>query len=244
MKIIATIEARMSSSRLPGKVLKPILGRPNLELLIERLRLARGLNDVVVATTTNPADDAIEALARTLGVRCYRGSEDDVLDRVLQAAKSVNADVIVEITGDCPLIDPGVVDQLVDRYLSNKFDYVANTLHRTFPRGLDTQVFATRTLEEVWSLTQDPADREHVSLYIYEHPERFSLHNVESVLPEKHWQHRLTVDTPEDFALIETIFERLYPQNPAFTLHDVIDILEKEPELTEINQEIRQKALH
>lgn len=244
MKIIATIEARMTSSRLPGKVLKPILGRPILELLIDRLRLAHRLNDVVVATTTNPADDAIEALARRLGVGCYRGSEHDVLDRVLKAAKSANADVIVEVTGDCPLVDPGVVDQLVDCYLRNRFDYVANTLQRTFPRGLDTQVFSTCTLEEVFRLTQDPADREHVSLYIYEHPERFSLHNVQSGLPEKHWQHRLTVDTPEDFALIETIFERLYPQNPAFTLHDVIDLLEREPELTEINQEIRQRALH
>ncbi len=244
MKIIATIEARMSSSRLPGKVLKPILGRPTLELLVERLRRARSLNEVVVATTTNTADDAIEALAREIGVACYRGSEDDVLDRVLKAAQSVSADVIVEITGDCPLIDPDVVDRLVDCYRTNRFAYVANTLSRTFPRGLDTQVFETRTLEEVSRLTQEPADREHVSLYIYEHPERFSLHNVESGLPEKHWQHRLTVDTPEDFILIETIFERLYPQNPAFTLHDVIDLLEREPELTQINQEIRQKALH
>ena len=244
MKIIATIEARMSSSRLPGKVLKPILGRPTLELLIDRLRQAKSLNEVVVATTTNTADDAIEAVTREIGVSCYRGSEDDVLDRVLKAAQSVNADVIVEITGDCPLIDPYVVDRLVECFLTNRFDYVANTLLRTFPRGLDTQVFATRTLEEVSRLTQDPADREHVSLYIYEHPERFSLHNVESGLPEKHWQHRLTVDTPEDFALIETIFDRLYPQNPAFTLHDVIALLEREPELTEINQEIRQKALH
>jgi spore coat polysaccharide biosynthesis protein SpsF len=213
-------------------------------LLIDRLRLAHSLNEVVVATTSNPADDAIESLARTLGVSCYRGSEDDVLDRVLQAAKSVNAGVIVEITGDCPLIDPGVVDQLVDCYLTNRFDYVANILRRTFPRGLDTQVFSTSTLEEVSRLTRDPADREHVSLYILEHPERFSLQNVESGLPEKHWQHRLTVDTPEDFALIEAIFERLYPQNPAFTLRDVIELLEREPELTEINQEIRQKALH
>lgn len=244
MKIIATIEARMNSSRLPGKVVKPILGRPILELLIERLRLAQRLSDVVVATTTNPADDAIEDLASTLGVGCYRGSEADVLDRVLKAAKSVNAEVIVEITGDCPLIDPGVVDRLVDCFLTKKVDYVANTLYRTFPRGFDTQVFATRTLEKVSCLTQDPADREHVSLYIYEHPERFLLYNVESGLPEKHWHHRLTVDTPEDFTLIETIFERLYPQNPAFTLNDVIDLLEREPELTEINQEIRQKALH
>lgn len=244
MKIIATIEARMRSSRLRGKVLKPILGRPVLQLLIDRLRLAHSLDEVVVATTTNPADDAIEELATMLGVGCYRGSEDDVLDRVLRAAKSVDAHVIVEITGDCPLIDPGVVDELVNCYLTGNADYVANTLHRTFPRGFDTQVFATRILEEVSRLTQDPVDREHVSLYIYEHPDRFSLRNVESRLIEKHWQHRLTVDTPEDFILIETIFERLYPQNPAFTLHDVIELLEREPELTKINQEIKQKALH
>jgi spore coat polysaccharide biosynthesis protein SpsF len=243
MKTVATIEARMTSSRLLGKVMLPILGRPMLELLIERLKRARWIDRIIVATTENSTDDVVEALTRRLGIGCFRGSEEDVLDRVLRAALSEDADIIVEITGDCPLIDPGVIDRLVEIYQSNSFDYVSNTLKTTFPNGLDTQVFSTRVLQEVSDFTQDPADREHVSLYIYEHPERYSLHNVESGLSEKYWDMRLTVDTIEDFQLITKIYERLYPSNPAFNLQDIVDLLEREPELMEINREIRQKPV-
>jgi spore coat polysaccharide biosynthesis protein SpsF len=223
--------------------MRPILGRPMLELLVERLKRAETLDRIVIATTDNDTDDVIEALAHRLEVGCFRGSEEDVLDRVLRAALSEHADIIVEITGDCPLVDPGVIDRLVRIYQNEKFDYVSNTLKITFPNGLDTQVFSTRVLQEVSNLSQDPADREHVSLYIYEHPERYSLHNVESDLPEKYWDLRLTVDTIEDFHLITNIYERLYSSNPAFNLHDVVDLLEREPELIEINREIRQKPV-
>lgn len=243
MKVVATIEARMRSSRLPGKVLRPIVGKPVLELLIERLRRARRVDEIVVATTDNPADDDIERLARRVGAGCFRGSEEDVLDRVLRAAQSVAADVIVEITGDCPLIDPDVVDRLVKIYLAHGYDYVANVLKRTYPAGLDTQVFATAVLAEVASLTQDPADREHVSLYIYEHPERYKLHNVESDLPEKYWDLRLTLDTLEDFQLIAAIYEALYPRNPAFTLGDVLRLLDRRPELVSLNAGIADKPV-
>lgn len=241
MKIVAIIEARMKSTRLPGKNLRTILGKPMLELLIERLQLARKLHGIVVATTTDPSDDAIEDLTRRLGVGCFRGSMDDVLDRVLRAAKSVDADAIVEITGDCPLTDPAILDQIVEVYLANHFDYVGNVRPSTFPIGLAVQVFPTKVLEEVARLTQDPADREHVSLYIYEHPEKFSLHNVESGLPEKCRDYRLTVDTPEDFALIGAIFEALYPGNPGFGLDEVLAILDKNPALLDLNRSIQQK---
>jgi spore coat polysaccharide biosynthesis protein SpsF len=243
MKVVSTIEARMRSSRLPGKVLRPVLGRPMLELLIERLRRARRVDEIVVATTESPADNAIEELTRRLGVGCFRGSEEDVLDRVLRTAQSVKADVIVEITGDCPLIDPGVVDRLVEVYLANQYDYVANVLKRTYPIGLDTQVFATAVLAEVASLTQDPADREHVSLYIYEHPQRYKLHNVESSLPKKYWDLRLTLDTPQDFELIAAIYHELYPKNPAFTLDDVLRLLDRRPDLLALNAEIQDKPV-
>jgi spore coat polysaccharide biosynthesis protein SpsF len=243
MKVVATIEARMRSSRLPGKVLRRVLGKPMLELLIERLRRARRIDQIVVATTDNPADDLIEELARRLDVGCFRGSEEDVLDRVLRAARSVAAEVIVEITGDCPLIDPEVVDRLVEVYLTHNYDYVANVLRRTYPDGLDTQVFATAVLAEVASRTQDPADREHVSLHIYEHPERYKLHNVESNLPEKYWHLRLTLDTPQDFELIAAIYNELYPRNPAFTLDDVLRLLDRRPELLALNAEIRDKPV-
>lgn len=243
MKVVATIEARVNSSRLPRKVLCPILGKPVLQLLIERLARARTIDEIVVATTTSPGDDAIEALARHMNVGCFRGSEEDVLDRVLKAARAVRAETIVEITGDCPLVDPDVVDRVAGVYLAAKCDYASNTLRRTFPRGFDTQVFATRILEEVSRLTRDLVDREHVSLYIYEHPERFALRNVESEFGSKYSDVRLALDTPEDLALITRIFEALYPRNPAFTMHDVLGLLDRQPELLEINQHIQQKAV-
>jgi spore coat polysaccharide biosynthesis protein SpsF len=243
MRTVAIIEARMSSTRLPGKVLRPILGKPMLELLVERLERARQLDHIVIATTTNPGDRAIAELCRHLGIGCFRGSEDDVLDRVLRAAQHAQADVIVEITGDCPLIDPDIVDELVDVFKNNGFDYVSNNRERTYPLGLDTQVFPTKVLEEVARLTQDPVDHEHVSLYIYEHPERFRLHNVPGDLPERYRDIRLTVDTAEDLALIAQIYESLYPAKPAFTLRDVLALFDGKPELREVNRAIQQKRV-
>ena len=243
MKTVAIVQARMTSTRLPGKIMRPVLGKPLLELLVERLKRAKGVDDVVIATTTNSDDDQVESLTQRLGIGCFRGSENDVLDRVLRAAQAFDVDVIVEITGDCPLIDFQVIDKLLDIYHANDYDYVANVLKRTYPRGLDTQVFATAVLEEVARLTNDPVDHEHVSLYIYEHPERFKLHNVESGLPEEYWDLRLTVDTPDDFELIRRIYEELYPSNPAFTVEDVVELFERRPELREINQHIAQKAV-
>jgi spore coat polysaccharide biosynthesis protein SpsF len=245
MRKVAIIQARMTSTRMPGKILSPILGRPMLELLIERLRRARRLDDVWVATTTNATDDPTEELARRLGAGCFRGSELDVLDRVLQAAHAARADVLVEITGDCPLIDPVVVDQLVETYFANQYDYVSNVLHRTYPVGLDAQVYSTRVLERVAAATDDPVDHEHVSIHIYNHPELFRLHNVDSGLPdgEAVGRMRLTVDTPEDFALIAAIYEELYPAKPDFTLPDILDLLRRRPELLALNQHIQAKRV-
>ena len=243
MKTVATVEARMNSSRLPGKVLRPILGKPTLELLIERLRRARTVDQVVVATTIHPADDPLERLAGRLGVGCFRGSEEDVLGRVFGAARSVKADVIVEITGDCPLIDPEVIDRVVEIYRGSDADYVSNGLRRTYPDGLDTQVFATAILAEVAELTNDPADREHVSLYIYEHPERYKLLNVESGLPESAWDPRLTLDTAEDLELISSIYHALYPENPTFGLADILALLYRNPHWLAVNRHVQQKKV-
>lgn len=243
MKTVAVIEARMASTRLPGKVLRPILGRPMLALLIERVSAASLVHQVVVATTTNPDDDAIQALAETLGVGCYRGSEEDVLNRVLEAAQKFSADLIVEITGDCPLTDPGVIDSVISAFQAHTCDYASNILKRTFPRGLDVQVFPTRVLEEVARLTDDPVDHEHVSLYMYEHPDRFSLLNVESTLDPAWWDLRLTVDTAEDLQLVTEIFARLYPGKALFSLEEVIRLLTGDPQLLEINAHISQKKV-
>jgi spore coat polysaccharide biosynthesis protein SpsF len=243
MRIVATIEARMTSSRLPGKVLRPVLGRPLLAHMIERLRRVWQLDRIVVATTTNTTDDPIAALARELGAGCFRGSEDDVLARVLGAARAAQADLIVETTGDCPLMDPAVVDQVIATFKANAVDYCANVLQPTYPRGMDVQVFPTEILAQVDSLTSDPADREHVSLYIYEHPERFRLLNVASGLRPEDAEHRLTVDTPDDLELVRQIFERLYPTDRTFGLPEILDLLREDPALSRINRHINQKAV-
>ena len=173
MKVVATIEARMGSSRLPGKTLRPILGRPTLEFLIERLKRVNRLDEIVVATTNNPRDDVVETLAHRLKVGCFRGSEEDVLGRVLGAAQTYQADVIVEITGDCPLIDPSVVQHCINEYFSRGVDYVAS---KNYVGGMNTQVFSTSVLNEVEQVTRDdPNSREHVSLPIYENAEKYKF---------------------------------------------------------------------
>jgi spore coat polysaccharide biosynthesis protein SpsF len=240
-RTVATIEARMTSTRLPGKVLKEAVGKPMLELMIERLNRVPSLDGIVVATTTNAADDPIEALARRLGVGLWRGSENDVLSRVLDAATRHGIDVIVETTGDCPLIDPAVVEDCIRVYRAAKVDYVSNVLDRGYPVGMDTQVFATSVLADVARRTSDPADREHVSLYIYRHPEIYSLRNVPAPPTLARPDLALTLDTPEDYALIQAVFEALYPNNPAFTLADVLALLDRRPELAAINTHVRRK---
>ena len=231
MKVVATIEARMTSSRCPGKVLRPLFGEPMLARIVERVRRARSVDEVVVATTVNATDDPIAHLAKTLHVACFRGSEEDVLGRVLGAARSVSADTIVEITGDCPLADAEVIDRLVGRFREGGADYVANILKRTYPAGIDTQVFATEVLARADDLGKDAAHREHVSLFIYQHPELFRLANVESGLHDRYADLWFTVDYPAEVENVSKIYEALSPGNPAFALADVLHFLDEHPEL-------------
>lgn len=243
MKILSTIEARMGSTRLPGKTMKEIVGKPMLELLIERLKRAKRIDEIVVATTTEPEDRVIAELAERISVKCFRGSSEDVLDRVLKAARTYQGDIIVEMTGDCPLLDPVLVDRIINIYLENTYDYVNNTIKRTYPRGLDTQVFSVDVLDKVSKLTNDPADRENVSLYIYEHPEKYRLYNVEAPPEYRHPEYRWTVDTKEDFQFVKEIYENLYYKNPDFLAEDVMKLLKEKPDLCEINVHIRQKPV-
>lgn len=234
-RIIASIEARMSSTRLPGKVMKPLLGHPVLYRMIERLKMSEHIEDIIIATTRSAADDVIEQFASQNGFHFFRGSEDDVLSRVVEAHRSMKTDIVVEACGDCPLIDPNVVDQMIERYLNGEGDIVTNSASRTFPYGLDAQVFAWDTLEEVSRLTKEPYDREHVSAYIYNHPEKYRVCSHECAESLRHPEWRLALDYPEDFELITCVFEKLYPSNPAFTIHDVVGLLGREPSLLEIN---------
>ena len=240
-RIVATIEARMTSSRLPGKVLLKVTGKPILGHMIERLQRVPSLDEIVVATTVNATDDPVVALAEDMGVGHFRGSEDDVLLRVLDAARAHSADVIVETTGDCPLIDPGLVEICIQGYLEAGVDYLANTLTRTYPRGMDTQVFSTDVLADVASRTDDPEDHEHVSIYIYNHPKIYSLKNMPGPPELSDPNLGLTLDTPEDFELIRRIFEALYPANPNFSLADIFEVLKSQPELAKLNAHIQRK---
>lgn len=242
MKVGAIVQARMTSSRLPGKVLRQVVGKPMLAHLVERATRATLVEDIVVATTTNPADDQIEAACRRLGVNCFRGSEEDVLGRVLGAARKFRIDLIVELTGDNVLIDPFVIDRVVQTYLDGDVDYVSNALQLTYPLGLNVQVFSTETLAEVDQLTADPVDREHVSLYIYEHPERFKLRNVESGLPPRYSGIRLTVDTADDFDVITAVYEALYADDPQFGLTEVLQLFDRQPELAGRNRHVQQRV--
>jgi spore coat polysaccharide biosynthesis protein SpsF len=238
MKIIATIEARMTSSRLPGKVLLPAQGAPMLARMVQRLKMVPSLDGIVVATTVNAADDPIEALAAELGIGCWRGSEDDVLKRVLDAAHAFEADVIVELTGDCPLIDPVIVEHCIQAYRAAGVDYLSNVLERTFPIGMDTQVFATSILDDVARRTLDPTDHEHVSLYIYRHPELYSLKNLAAPPELRDPDLRLTLDTPQDYQLIDQVFAALLPQGPGFPLGDILALLQARPDLRRINDHV------
>lgn len=243
MNKIAIIEARMSSTRLPGKVLRQILGRPMLELLVERLQCAQQLDGVVVAATVNPSDDPIEILTQKLGIGCFRGSEEDVLGRVLEAANAFAAEVIVEITGDCPLTESAKVDEMLSSFMQMSVDFMVNRLDGSYPDGLGLRIFKKELLQKVDQLTQDPVDREHVTLYVWEHPELFSIHHFNNGLDPKYWDLRLTVDTLEDFDFISKIFAELYPAKRNFGLPEIIDLLERNPGLLDINRHVTEKPI-
>lgn len=221
----------------------PILGKPMLELMVDRLRRSRTLDGIVVATTDLPFDDPIVDLANRIGVGVFRGSEEDVLSRVLGAAKAFRADVIVETTGDCPLIDPALLDKVVADFCIGGADFVSNTLIYTTPRGTDVRVFTTEALDEINRTSNDPVDHEHVSLHFWEHPEKYRLRNVATEFSSKVASLRLTVDTPEDFTLVAQVFADLYPKNPEFTLWDILELFRRCPDLPLINQDIQQKLV-
>jgi spore coat polysaccharide biosynthesis protein SpsF len=236
MRVGAIVESRMTSTRLPGKNLKAILGRPMLERLLERLKRCRLVDVVCVATSDQAPDDPLQQLAERAGVTCYRGSLDDVLGRTLSAAQSVRADVIVEISGDCPLIDPGIVDAAVRRYLRGNVDYLVNVLDRlTFPIGFDVQVFGVKLLDEVSRLTSDAYDRTHVTPYFYRHAQSYRVVNL--LAPERldRPRYRLCVDYPEDLELVSAVYAALHPANPAFDAFDVVGFLDAHAELAALN---------
>jgi spore coat polysaccharide biosynthesis protein SpsF len=227
--ILGILQARASSRRLPGKVLKPILGRSMLERQIERLRRAGRMDRLVIATSVDGSDDGIAALCEPLVLECFRGSLEDVLDRFYQAARRHAPRAVVRLTGDCPLADPAVIDQLIDLHLSGGYDYTSNTLTRTYPDGLDAEVVAFECLESAWREAALPSEREHVTPYIYHHPERFRLGGLTQQTDLSHL--RWVVDEPADFAFVSAIYAALYSKEPAFATADVLRLLAERPDI-------------
>jgi spore coat polysaccharide biosynthesis protein SpsF len=245
MKIVSTIEARMTSSRLPGKVMLPADGKPMLEHLINRLKKVPSVDEIVLATTINDADQVLVDFAAKKDINVFRGSEEDVMSRVISAAESVNAEVVVEITGDCPIIDPLIVEQTIQMFLNNPCDYCSNAHVRTYPIGMDTQVYRLETLRKSFAMTDHPLDREHVTRHIRLNPDLFSqIHLVAA--PDQYWPDLgLTLDEQKDYELLKNIIEYFGDENPMFSCREVLHLLHYiHPEWIGINKHVMRKGLH
>lgn len=235
-KVVAIVQARTSSSRLPGKVLKEILGKPMILWELERLQRCKLIDKIMLATSADESDALLAETVRNAGYPVYQGSLDDVLDRYYQCAKLSSPEHVVRITGDCPLIDPQIVDAVISKHLQDRNDYTSNVLGDvTFPDGLDTEIMRFSVLEQAWEEAKLVSEREHVTQYIIKHPELFKQGALRC---EKgnYGAERWTVDEPEDFAFIRKIYEKLYPANPAFLMGDILTLLQHYPELRNMNK--------
>ncbi|MEB3238274.1 MAG: glycosyltransferase family protein [Candidatus Sericytochromatia bacterium] len=243
MKIVATVEVRMGSSRLPGKAMMDVVGRPLLARVIERIRLCPSIGHIVVATTVHPDDDVIESFCLQSGVAVHRGSEEDVLQRVVDAAEGAGADLVVQFGGDSPFIDWQLVEELLRAYRSDpSVDLLTNCLTLTYPLGVYTFVVPMANLRLIALEAKRPDEREDVTRAIWEHPERWRLRNLEAPDALRRPHVRLTVDYPEDLALTRELYARLLPTRPAFTTRDVLAVLDAEPTLARINAHCVQRS--
>ena len=246
MSVGVIIQARCASTRLPNKILKELpvgSGITVLEQVIRRVRRAKGIKKIVVATTTNKLDDQIVALAKKIGVDVFRGSEDDVLERYYLAAKHYKLSVVVRVTSDCPCIDPQVVDYVMDQFKKSGADYVSNAIERTFVHATDVEIFKFSALQKAAAQATTKPEREHVGVYLHTHPQIFKILNVSA--PKK-WQGediRLTLDTLEDYKLLSKVYDALYPANPYFLIEDVVALFKKKPELKMLNSHVVQKNI-
>lgn len=243
-KVIAIVQARMGSTRLPGKVLMNIEGKTILSHVLDRVKQSKKIDDVIVATTTLEKDNLIVKELEKINCNYYRGSEENVLDRYYNAAKLYKGDIIIRITSDCPLIDPNVIDDMINYYLSHDYFMVSNAglqmENRTYPRGLDTEIFSFKLLEKAWLNSDKNYEKEHVTLYMYENEKNICFFKKDIDFSK----YRLTVDTIEDFNLIKFIYEKLYIDKKYFYLDDIIKLLRENPQLYEINKNIEQKKIY
>ncbi len=238
MNIIIIVQARMNSTRLPGKVLLPILGKSILFRQIERIKQARNFSKVVVATTKETSDDLIAKLCHNEEIECFRGDEKDVLDRHYRAGLEYNADVVIKIPSDCPLIDPKIIDKVIKYYQDNReeYDFVSNLHPATYPDGNDVEVIPMSVLEYTHTRAKKSYEREHTTPFIWDYVDLFSVGNCAWELGYNFsMSHRWTLDYPEDYHFISEVYKKLYPSNPAFGLYDILSLVEDHPEIMEIN---------
>ncbi|MFC5707902.1 cytidylyltransferase domain-containing protein [Aeromonas eucrenophila] len=231
--ILGILQARAGSSRLPGKVLKPLLGEPMLARQIERLKRATRLDQLMVATSDQADDEAIALLCERLGVPCFRGPLDDVLARFHLAAQPFAPSHVVRLTGDCPLADPELIDELIELHLAGGYDYSSNCWDPSYPDGLDAEILSAGTLNLLAEQAHSQVQREHVTYYIRQHETQFNIGKLARQPSLSHL--RWTVDEPADFELIEQIYGQLYPANPAFTTNDILNLLARAPYLATLN---------
>lgn len=239
MNVVTVVQARTSSSRLPNKVLFPLCGEPLLIRMVERINQARLVGTVVVATSIDTNDDIIEKLCSNHGIRCFRGSLKDLLDRHYQVALAYAADAVVKIPSDCPLIDPDIIDQTIGYYIHNfpTYDFVSNLHPATYPDGNDVEIMSFRALETAWKEAKRNFEREHTTPYIWENPDKFRIGNVTwSAGLDFSMSHRWVIDYEEDYQFIGKVYSELYPMKQNFGLYDILDLIEKQPELRLVNQ--------
>lgn len=246
MKVSAIIQARMTSTRLPGKVLMDIKGKPMLWHIINRLTYTKKLDDIILAIPNSKENDELERFAKDNKVKYFRGSEEDVLSRYYETAKKFKCDVIVRITADCPLIDPKIVDLVIKKHLSSGADFTANLsegtlVKRTFPRGLDVEVFNFSTLEKTLQEAKTLYQKEGLDPYIFEHPELFSISTIEN--GENLSFMRWTVDEMKDLEFVQEVYKKLFKEDKIFLMKDIISLLKKYPKLIEINKNVKQKEI-
>ncbi|TGM95402.1 cytidylyltransferase domain-containing protein [Leptospira yasudae] len=240
-KIVCTIEARMGSSRLPGKVLLPLAGVPSLKRMWDRIKKSKYIDEIVIATTENQEDRSIVEFAESYGIKYFCGSEQDVLKRVHDAAENFHGDVIVELTGDCPLIDYRHIDRVIELYFSGDYEYASNIEERSFPDGFDVQVFSLNTLKRVASETDDPIDRVHVTYYILRNKHLFRTINWKAE-GEMYWPTLgLTLDEKDDYFLIDKLFDLLLKVDENFSAEEIVNMMKRNPELIAINEHIKRK---
>ena len=239
---IGILQARTSSTRLPGKVLKPLIGEPMITRQLERIGRAQKLDRIVVATSDDPSDDALAMVVVDAGYDLVRGPLDDVLGRFIRVLDEYQPDVVVRMTADCPLISPAVIDHIVEAFDASDVDYASNTMVPTYPDGLDVEVVIAGALRSVAAESSDTHEHEHVTLGVYRRPEQFKTLNVSDPTGADHSDLRWTVDSADDFAFVEQIYTELYPANPIFEYADILSFVARNPQLNRTTADAKRNA--